>query len=421
MFRSKNKFRLCNLAFIMIIILSLAALYFSMRIKEERLYYAVCKNNNTTGVQRPPAVQKEEPAARLIKDGFRLEIAISKQWAESEVQNMAGAQYDAVFYNDTGKDLTDWVMTLYLPEGSRLDSYWNGQYSLDNSVITIEPVDYTQTIYAGDDITFGFILLTPAYAYHIEDCMIVFRQEVKLWQNPLFYLVLLLLLAMLLTDILYAVMRTKIKQYNRKQAADRKIISQSFRTFANIIDAKDMYTKGHSWRVASYSREIARRMGMTEETQEQIYYIGLLHDIGKIGITDNILNKPEQLTAEEMEIIRQHVTIGGDILKDFTSIPGIAEGALYHHERFDGTGYDAELAGSQIPLFARIICVADAFDAMSSARCYRDRLPLSYIINEFKVHAGTQFDPVIAKYMLDMINDGFAPIILNEEEADRNC
>ncbi len=200
--------------------------------------------------------------------------------------------------------------------------------------------------------------------------------------------------------------RTKMHQIEKRDGKHQLIINQSLETFAHAIDAKDRDTNGHSIRVAMYSREIARRMGMNEEEQEQIYYMGMLHDIGKIGIPDSILKKPGALTADEMEIVRSHPNIGGDILKDFTAIEGISDGARYHHERYDGTGYNEGLKGNEIPLFARIICVADCYDTMSSKRVYKEHQDEQYILKELIECSGRQFDPDIVPYMIEMIQDG---------------
>ena len=179
---------------------------------------------------------------------------------------------------------------------------------------------------------------------------------------------------------------------------------------AHAIDAKDQNTNGHSQRVAIYSAEIAKRMGMSDEEQEQIYYMGMLHDIGKIGIPDAILKKPGKLTEEEMQIIRNHPTIGGEILKDFTAIQGISDGARYHHERYDGNGYNEGLKGEEIPLAARIICVADSYDTMSSKRVYKELHEENYILSELDQCSGKQFDPEIVPFMIEMIKDGTAPL-----------
>ena len=151
-------------------------------------------------------------------------------------------------------------------------------------------------------------------------------------------------------------------------------------------------------------------MGMSEDEQEKIYYIALLHDIGKIGIPDAILNKPSRLTEEEFAVIKTHPLIGGEILKDFTALEGSSDGASYHHERYDGKGYGKQLVGDEIPLVARIIGVADAYDAMSSDRCYRNALDSKTVIEELKSGAGTQFDPQIVPFMLNMISDKTAPL-----------
>ncbi len=203
--------------------------------------------------------------------------------------------------------------------------------------------------------------------------------------------------------------RLRMRSLERKNASYHSIVNQSLETFAHAIDAKDKDTNGHSIRVATYSREIAKRMGMCEEDQEKIYYVAMLHDIGKIGIPDSILKKPGKLTEEELQVIRNHPSIGGEILQDFTAIEGISEGARYHHERYDGKGYNEGLKGEEIPLFARIICVADSYDTMSSRRVYKEHHDEQYILKELEECSGKQFDPYIVPYMVEMIKDRTAP------------
>ena len=210
--------------------------------------------------------------------------------------------------------------------------------------------------------------------------------------------------------IVLAGMCRKVDVLRKKQKQYHDIVNQSLETFAHAIDAKDQTTNGHSQRVAIYSAEIAKRMGMSDEEQEQIYYMGMLHDIGKIGIPDAILKKPGKLTEEEMQIIRNHPTIGGEILKDFTAIQGISDGARYHHERYDGNGYNEGLKGEEIPLAARIICVADSYDTMSSKRVYKELHEENYILSELDQCSGKQFDPEIVPFMIEMIKDGTAPL-----------
>lgn len=174
---------------------------------------------------------------------------------------------------------------------------------------------------------------------------------------------------------------------------------------ARTIDAKDKYTRGHSVRVANYSREIARRMGKSGKEQEKIYRAALLHDVGKIRIPDGIINKPGKLTEEEYAFIKLHPVSGYHILKSFTKDQMIATGAKYHHERYDGKGYPSGLAGENTPEHARIIGVADAYDAMASNRSYRKALPQDVIRGELVAGKGTQFDPKIVEIMLQIVDE----------------
>ena len=188
---------------------------------------------------------------------------------------------------------------------------------------------------------------------------------------------------------------------------------------ADAIDAKDNYTKGHSGRVASYAKEIARRYGYDEKRQEEIFMMGLLHDVGKIGVPDEVINKPGRLTEAEFERMKKHPEIGGKILGNIREMPMLAAGAKWHHERYDGKGYPQGLSGEEIPEEARIIAVADAYDAMTSNRSYRGALPLDVVRGEIEKGKGTQFDPKFADIMLEMMRE------MSEEEwnkmmADRN-
>jgi putative two-component system response regulator len=194
----------------------------------------------------------------------------------------------------------------------------------------------------------------------------------------------------------------ELRESNRKV---RHLSEQMMMTLANTVDAKDQYTRGHSVRVATYAKEMAVRMGKSKEETDMVYYIGLLHDIGKIGISDTIINKPGKLTDEEYAVIKTHPAIGADILKDMTEIPNAAIGAHWHHERYDGNGYPDGLKGEEIPEYARIIGVADAYDAMTSKRSYRDVLPQEVVRAEIEKGKGTQFDPDIADIMLGMMDE----------------
>ncbi|MBR5421573.1 MAG: HD-GYP domain-containing protein [Lachnospiraceae bacterium] len=174
---------------------------------------------------------------------------------------------------------------------------------------------------------------------------------------------------------------------------------------AHTIDAKDEYTKGHSVRVAAYSRMLAERMGLSADECENVYYMGLLHDIGKIGVPNEIINSPTKLTEEEFSVVKMHPGLGFDILSEIKSRPDLAIGARWHHERFDGSGYPDGRAGEEIPLPARIISVADSYDAMTSNRSYRKYLSQEKVKEELKKNEGTQFDPGVVSAMLKIMEE----------------
>lgn len=194
----------------------------------------------------------------------------------------------------------------------------------------------------------------------------------------------------------------QIRESNRRVL---NLTAQVMLALSGTIDAKDHYTNGHSIRVAEYSRELARRMGKSEQFMNDIFYIGLLHDIGKVGVPDEIINKTDRLTDEEYGKIKLHPGTGAQILERITEMPDLACGAHWHHERYDGHGYPDGLVGEQIPEIARIIGVADAYDAMTSKRSYRGILPQEVVRNEIIKGRGSQFDPVIADIALQIIDE----------------
>ena len=183
-----------------------------------------------------------------------------------------------------------------------------------------------------------------------------------------------------------------------------RMFGQTAEALATAIDAKDKYTHGHSTRVADYSVKIARAMGKNEKECEKIYYAALLHDVGKIGVPDYIINKDGRLTDEEFAQIKLHPVHGNNILSRISESPYLSIGANYHHERYDGRGYPSGLKGDDIPEIARIIAVADAYDAMTSNRSYRSAIPQHIVKEELLKNSGTQFDPAFAKLMVQMID-----------------
>ena len=197
----------------------------------------------------------------------------------------------------------------------------------------------------------------------------------------------------------------KTNDVTRMLSKLRRLSGQIVLALSGAVDAKDAYTNGHSHRVAEYSRELAKRMGKDDEQVNDIYYAAMLHDVGKIGIPGSIINKPDRLTDEEFNTIKSHTTTGAKILTTISEMPVLSIGAHWHHERYDGKGYPDGLSGENIPEIARIICVADCYDAMSSNRSYRKVLPQDIVRSEIQKGKGTQFDPEIADIMLQMIDE----------------
>ena len=204
---------------------------------------------------------------------------------------------------------------------------------------------------------------------------------------------------------LYKLQAEMERELKRKTDQLSHVYLQIVRAMSLAIDAKDTYTKGHSSRVAEYARMIAARAGCSEDLQDQIYIMGLLHDMGKIGVPDAIINKPGKLSDEEYEIIKTHSLIGAQILQSISEFPELSIGARWHHERYDGLGYPDGLRGMEIPETARIIAVADTYDAMTSNRGYRNLMSQDEVRAEIARCRGAQFDPRYADIMIQLIDE----------------
>jgi len=257
----------------------------------------------------------------------------------------------------------------------------------------------------GGSYDFHFYV-TDEYGQESNRILIHLEKEKQFHEQWWFWVSLLVPVGALLFLISFLIIRFKTKQSLKRQLEYKNITLESLQAIARTIDAKDEYTNGHSIRVGYYSRQIAESLGMQADELDNIYYIALLHDIGKIAIPDSILNKPGRLTDQEFKVMKSHTTRGAAILKGISTIPQIIEGAKSHHERYDGTGYPEGLSGENIPYIARIICCADCFDAMASKRVYKEPFSQDVIIGEFKRCSGTQFDPAIAEVVVEMISSG---------------
>ena len=198
----------------------------------------------------------------------------------------------------------------------------------------------------------------------------------------------------------------EIERLRDEQQRDKKLIREIIEAFAKVIDMKDSYTQGHSFRVAKYTEMLARELGYDEETVEQYHNIALMHDIGKVSIPDQVLNKPGKLTDEEFDIIKSHTVRGYDVLNSISLMPELVVGAEFHHERPDGKGYPNKLEGEEIPRVAQIIAVADTFDAMYSDRPYRKRMNYDKAVSIIKDASGTQLTEDVVDAFLRLAEKG---------------
>ena len=269
---------------------------------------------------------------------------------------------------------------------------------LDFSII----VQYYKRIARGIRIPLFLFAIIPMLATFVQ----IFAYGLSLQNISLVGMAVLLYIFVLL-DMNNTVMRAnkiEVEFLKEEQKNMRIMFEQTATALANAIDAKDVYTHGHSMRVAEYAQRIAIEAHKDEKFCGDIYYAGLLHDVGKIGIPDTIINKRGKLSKEEFAEIQKHPVIGRQILSSISKSPYLSIAANSHHERYDGRGYPEGLKGEDIPEVARIIAVADSYDAMTSKRSYRDTIPQQKVREEIVKGMGTQFDPQFAKIMLHIID-----------------
>ena len=261
-------------------------------------------------------------------------------------------------------------------------------------------------------------LLSGSYTFHIavldgnttntlEESAYSFIKNKEIYDNDWFIVYMLVVAMIAVAWLTWFIAKARIQrtltiQRKRLELAEKQVQmgNETILAIARTVDAKDENTSQHSQRVSEYSVMIAEELGFDDKERENLRKAALLHDIGKIGIPDRILNKPARLTDEEYAVMKTHVTRGAEILKDFTLIENVVDGALYHHERYDGSGYASGLKGEEIPIYG------DAFDAMTANRVYRKKLDLDFVLGELERCKGTQFDPVMADIMINLVKSG---------------
>lgn len=370
-----------------------------------------------------------------------------------------GTIYEMTITNNTETIIKDWHYTISLGENVLFNDGWNGDFEITQYKNTVSPVTDTVSfmnkaefnttlknngdnsvvmipLIVGDSFTYypsekanekpipasdlkkkeystkttGFIIYVfksdKNYISEFPSVTVTYKMYRSLLRNKLFLFICAAFIIWVIGFFEITAVNLTTKKLRDQRNRSLMMIDESMKTFINFIDAKDPNTRGHSVRVAEYSKMIAHKAGMSDDECADVYYIALMHDCGKISIPQEILTKPGKLTDEEYAVMKSHPQKGYEMLKSFKTINNIGLGAYCHHERYDGKGYPRGLKGEEIPLIGRIIGVADAFDAMNSKRCYRDRLPKEIIMKELIDNKGKQFDPGLLDIMIDLINKG---------------
>ncbi len=363
-----------------------------------------------------------------------------------------GNIYEATIINNSGITVNDWEIRINIKEDCYINNAWNGTMEIhqyveeDECVQEIDLRDYKEDELTVDYVIAGADLLIPLnkgdyIIYHPNDSksyaempinstseysgeisigiiMYGFVDGNDLSDYEMSYhfhksyfsgiegkIFLILFPCWLIGMLIFIIVSGVVIKFENRFFVQGAMVKESLLLCAKVADSKDFYSKGHSKRVAEYSRMIAEQMGMDKSDCENVYNIALLHNIGNNLVPERIFKKPMKLSNEEYEMIKTHTTKGAELLENIKSIPHAAEGALYHHERYDGTGYPTGKKGDEIPLIGRIICVADAYEAMSHDRAYRRRMSMDQIKDELVKNKGTQFDPIIVGEFLQIIDD----------------
>jgi len=283
-----------------------------------------------------------------------------------------------------------------------LHGFDNQPYAVMRS--DMQPVTYTNL--DGGTYRFELSVLNTRTGLTDKTVSLTITKELAFHEQFWFRVVLIVAGGIVLFLIIDFIYRRREAALVKEQEKKQVMIDELTEVFAKCVDMKDEYTNGHSVRVAEYSRLLAKKLGKSEKEQHDIYNAAMLHDIGKIGIPDAVLNKNGRPTDEEYEQLKSHTTLGHDVLSQITIAPELSYGAWYHHERIDGRGYPRGLKGDQIPELGQIIAVADTFDAMYSTRAYRRQMDINDVLNELKRVSGTQLNGEIVAKLEELIDEG---------------
>ncbi|MFI3200139.1 MAG: two-component regulator propeller domain-containing protein [Eubacteriales bacterium] len=294
-------------------------------------------------------------------------------------------------------------------------------YSLQDYIVSYQMLDYDEAPleYAYQDLPAISYTNLPGGTYEffvelrdnrsgelINTGTFVLTKEYYFMENPVVHTLFFYLLVVFLFLLSNYIIKRKTKKTKEEQQKVQQMFDNVVELLAQVVDFKDQYTNGHSQRVAKYTKALAKALQFSPSEVESAYGIALLHDVGKIAIPDDVLNKPGRLTEEEFAIMKTHAEKGAQLLEKIDIWPDLLVGAKYHHERYDGEGYGSGLKGEEIPQIARMICIADAFDAMYSSRVYRKKLEFEYVIEELQRCSGTQFDPEMVEVFIKLLQDG---------------
>lgn len=387
------------------------------------------------------------------EDNLSVTIEPRGQYSDSWVKTntlgehiLNGKIYRASISNESVYEVRDWTLRIDITEDCYLNNAWCGTMeihqfidgvenvnTLDLRNFTLASIDPLKYYVAGQDLMIplsegDYIIYHPSYAEDSDESVIKstngefggvsggefilytasteasftsYRLDYHLYQGYLSgseAIIYRIFLGILIVFIfVYVVVSSLSLKYEHSLQKKNTILAETLDVLANFADGKDSYTIGHSQRVADCSRLIAKNLGLSESECENVYYIAKVHDIGKCYVPEEILRKPYGLTDLEYEIVKTHTTKGAEMLASFKSISNIADGALYHHERYDGKGYPTGKSGEDIPLVARIIGVADYYDALTSKRVYRDSFFTCDVIAEIEKESGKRFDPVVVE------------------------